>query len=575
MKHRLLIGMAALLSLVSCGAGTKDSGAGRVQEHTEGLSPDQRLTQPYTAPVPIHVVLGYRESEDPLTPKDLTPAKAYAVTAAKEKLNIELIYDWVVNTDQFSAKFGAELAAGNLPDIMLLDPNQFEDLYQQGGLADLTEVWNAYANEGLTLISNHDGQLLNAGKRDGKLYGLPMATYNGQQTSQTYYRMDYLKSVGIEGEDQLPKSIAEFEALLDKLMQTDFDGDGKTGGPVLPAGNGFYGEGLGDFTPVFNAYNASATGYIDDGTGRLVFGGTRQEVADALRKLNEWYGKGYFAKDFAAQNVWAASSPIISGIVAGNYPIVFGSWWIPNWPLNMNIDGQSNAEWAIGPSLTADGGKPNVFVDRYPVNNFVAVSKNCKNPEAVLKLINMSLSLNDWSRPGWEEQATEQEKINKHSYIYTWLPWRVYSPITLVDNQQFLSRYEREGKFDLASMDLSDAPKNDEFNGVLTNYLKWHSGDHSGPVWGWYFSRVASNGGVAKMYDLFTSANIHYNEVFVTTPAIVSYSGELGRLYSTSIIQMIMGDQPLSYFDTLKSQWLNLGGQKILDEVNAWYAGNK
>ncbi|MDR0554621.1 MAG: hypothetical protein LBG76_07475, partial [Treponema sp.] len=95
MKHRyiLMIGITALLwVMVSCG-GNKSGSQARVAEQTEGLTADELLVQPYSTPVRIHVVLGYRESEDPLTPKDLTPAASYAVKAAKEKLNIELIYD--------------------------------------------------------------------------------------------------------------------------------------------------------------------------------------------------------------------------------------------------------------------------------------------------------------------------------------------------------------------------------------------------------------------------------------------------------------------------------------------------
>jgi ABC-type glycerol-3-phosphate transport system substrate-binding protein len=578
MKKKLLAGLlllgAVILALGACnGGGAKSSGTpAAVQEDAAGKTPDELLAQPYSSPVQIHVVLGYRESEDPLTPKSLTPETSYAVKVFKEKLNIELIYDWVVNSDQFSQKFGVELAAGNLPDIMYISPNMFEDLYEQGGLADLTNVWNAYANEGLKQISDFDGQLLQAGKRNGKLYGLPMATYAGQRTSQTYYRMDYLRNVGIEREDQLPKTIAEFEGLCEKLLQTDFDGDGKTGGPIIPANMYLSDQGLADFSPVFHAYKSSpAGGYIDDGTGTLVHAGTQNELVAALTKLNEWYNKGYFAKDFAAQDVWGANAPVVSDIVAGKFPIVFGSWWIPNWPLNLNRENQPQAEWVIGPSLTADGGQPVVFVDRYPINNFVAVSRNCKNPEAVLKLMNQSLLLDEWNKPGWEEAASEAEKLNKHSYIYTWLPWRVYSPITLVDNQQFLSKMEAEGKLTLDAIDLREAPKNGEFNGVLSYFLRWHGGDKSGPVWGNYFSRVASNGGVAKMYQLYSTAPARYNEVFITTPAMISFAGELDRLHRTALIQMIMGEIPISNFESLKTQWLNQGGRQILDEVNAWY----
>ena len=87
----------------------------------------------------------------------------------KEDLNINLIYDWIVNADQYDEKFGAELAAGNLPDVFMVGPNDFEDLASQGGLADLTEAYETYKCDALDNIFNYDGNFLNVGTKDGSL----------------------------------------------------------------------------------------------------------------------------------------------------------------------------------------------------------------------------------------------------------------------------------------------------------------------------------------------------------------------------------------------------------------------
>ena len=62
-----------------------------------------------------------------------------------------------------------------------------------------------------------------------------MGTDPAQMTSQMIYNMTQLESVGITSLDQLPKTIEEFEALCDKLMEVDYNGDGKISGPVIPA----------------------------------------------------------------------------------------------------------------------------------------------------------------------------------------------------------------------------------------------------------------------------------------------------------------------------------------------------
>lgn len=152
----------------------------------------------------------------------------------KELFNIDLKYSWIVNSDQYDSKFGAELAAGNLPDIMMLSPNQFQDLYEQGGLGDLTDAYNTYANDAINGVVNYDGEVIAAGTKDGKIYGLPNSTYPAQVTSQTYYNMTKLKEAGIESYDQLPTTIAEFEALCDKLLTLDLDGNGQDRRPRPP-----------------------------------------------------------------------------------------------------------------------------------------------------------------------------------------------------------------------------------------------------------------------------------------------------------------------------------------------------
>ena len=108
-------------------ADTGDSAAA-ADSGESAKSAEELLLEPYDEPVDIHIVLQYRESEDPNTPADCTPETSTAVRLLKEELNINLIYDWIVNADQYEEKFGAELAAGNLPDVFMVNPNDFEDL---------------------------------------------------------------------------------------------------------------------------------------------------------------------------------------------------------------------------------------------------------------------------------------------------------------------------------------------------------------------------------------------------------------------------------------------------------------
>lgn len=530
---------------------------------------DELLHEKYEEPVTVNIVLGYRDSENPETPDSVTPETATAVTKFKELFNIDLKYSWIVNTDQYESKFGAELAAGNLPDIMLLSPNQFQDLYDQGGLGDMTEAYQSYTNDAIENIVNFDGELINSGKRDDKLYGLPMATYPAQVTSQTYYDMNKLKEAGITSYDQLPKTIEEFEALCDQLLTLDLDGNGQTGDPVLPANKYYIDAGLADFSPVFHAYESWASGWYDDGSGTLQYAGIQPELKDSLTKLNEWYNKGYFAKDFAAQDVWAADAPVVSDIVAGDYAVIFGSWWIPNWPLNDNKKNDPDADWVVGPTLTVNGEQPKIMVPRYSVTNFVAVSRDFEHPEALFKMMNWSIEFDrETNNPEWKENATEEQLLEMNSHVYTWLPYRVYSPNSLIENYNFIAEKREAG---ITEIDPDEAPNNSEFWGAWNAYVQTENGSTDPVVWGLYLSRLDPNGGVAKMEELYQTAERQYNEVYVTTPSMITKQGEMDKLRDTTFLSMIMGETPISEFDNYVSQWKSLGGDDISKEVNEWY----
>ena len=38
---------------------------------------------------------------------------------------------------------------------------------------------------------------------------------------------------------------------------------------------------------------------------------------------------------------------------------------------------------------------------------------------------------------------------------------------------------------------------------------------------------------------------------------------------------IVTGEQPVSYFDTWVSSWMQKGGEQVTKEVNEWYAANK
>ncbi len=545
------------------GTGSNDAGG------TTAKTADELLVEKYAEPVKVHIPLGYKNSENPDTPDSVTPETQTAIKMLKEELNIEIIYDWIVNTDQYEAKFGAELAAGNIPDIMFLSPTQFEDLQSQGALGDLTETWEKYGagSQKVTSIVNFDGKILDTGKKDGKLYGLSSGGDPTISIFQMWYNKAKLAEVGVT---KLPETISEFEALCDKLLTLDIDGNGKTGDPVIPAGKEYFNGGLTDLTTVFHAYGASPSGWFDKNGEMLESGATDKALIEPLTKLNEWYKKGYFAKDFAAQDVWAADAPIVNDIIAGKYAIVPGSWWVSNWPLNDNFKNDPTADWVVGPALKKDGEtKPTFVVNKYMVNGYHCASKDFKNPEVILKIINSMYNYGaKIANPEYVKNRTPEQKLENDSYVYHWLPVRSFVPTEFADNYKIINKAIADGKTEL---DPNVVPNSSELWNGWNSYQAFKANPKDAKAWGFYASRVAPEGGVGRAIADMEIANKVYNEVYTTTPTMIKKQGELDKFRNTTMLSMIMGETPISDFDKYVVQWNKLGGTEIQKEVSEWY----
>ena len=77
------------------------------------------------------------------------------------------------------------------------------------------------------------------------------------------------------------------------------------------------------------------------------------------------------------------------------------------------------------------------------------------------------------------------------------------------------------------------------------------------------------------MIKTVESADTIYDEVYISTPAMVSKKAELDKLRDNTFISMIMGESSVSEFDKYVKQWKAQGGDEISKEVNNWYKEQK
>jgi multiple sugar transport system substrate-binding protein len=122
-----------------------------------------------------------------------------------------------ISFGRFQEKITAQLAAGNPPDVMMLECNNFVDLYLRDALEDLTP----YAQRDGLDLSNHFPGIVNRLSPGGRLFAIPQDT---APAGLVYYNRKIFREAGIPYPKNNWTWPEPFLSLCKKLMKYDEKG---------------------------------------------------------------------------------------------------------------------------------------------------------------------------------------------------------------------------------------------------------------------------------------------------------------------------------------------------------------
>src|SRR5690606_14594533 len=128
----------------------------------------------------------------------------------------------------------------------------------------------------------------------------------------------------------------------------------------------------------------------------------------------EMYKKGEIDREFGVKDQGKAAE----FAAAGRAGMHFGQMWNPLWPLVDNKKNDGDAQWQAYPLVSVDDRTAQSRVN-LAVGTYYAVLKEAKNPEALLKIINLFVET------GWGESTTSdnyaehftKDGVERHKYI--------------------------------------------------------------------------------------------------------------------------------------------------------------
>ncbi|WP_429309991.1 extracellular solute-binding protein [Paenibacillus mucilaginosus] len=545
--------LAAALLIAGC-----RGGAG--EENPESAAPPQqagssgeetaygRLPQQVTLKIPYKIVKESTKLADGDSYED-NPIYRYL----EESLNMKLSHVWESRDTEgaVTQKINLAIASNDIPDAMMVNPNQLRVLVEKGMIEDLTDVYDRYASD---LIKNiHDstqGASLESARFGGRLMALPNVSIEADSPYLLWVRQDWLTKLGLAP----PKTADDIARIARAFIERDPDGNGRadtlglSGDKYIVLGQK---AGLHAFDSVFSANGAFPKAWVRDKDGNVVYGSLTPQTKEVLAKLAGWYKEGIIEKDFPLRGDGGEV------VAANQVGIHFGAWWSPWYPHPDSIKNDPKAEWiAVRAPLDADG---RFTVRMAPVaDQFIVVRKGYKHPEAVMKLLNTFTRLERGEDPNTEQAAAIKEyesryQIDKHDFY----PFNM-----ILDYADAVGRktelLERVAAGELKKEDMKTDEMRQNYDAVLSDLTHPKKDLTAYSVSRAYLQggRVL-NEGVNGVYSLFTGQ----------TPTMESRWAALDKLENDTFLRIVTGEAPVDSFDSFVKKWKELGGEQITREV--------
>lgn len=494
---------------------------------------------------PVSIRLGY--VVDP-TGADLsrgeTLEKNMWKTMIKQNLNIDVQVLWQVSKENLGQKIDLAIASNDLPDAMIVNQVQLNEMIKAGEIEDLTEAYNSSVSPEIKkIIDSTNGLAMEQVTFDGKMMAVPSVT--AEDFSMLWIRQDWLDRLGLKP----PKTVDDLEAIAKAFVENDPDGNSKRDTIGLASSTGLYNDFNNsafafDLTPIFAAYG-SFPGYWLSKDGKPVYGSVLPETKDALVKLREMYAKGLLDPEMGIRK--EAEETVING-QAGMF---FQGFYAGYWPLPSAWQNEPKANWqAYALPLDANGAYP-VKVDN-PSSSFLVVRKGYAHPEAIIKINN--LYLRDEFKYGTRfmlsrnffapaDEARYESKAAQDILMGTKTPadFKGKSEYKLLENLVSTIKQTKLKPYDQHGISYW----NKQSDSFMRSYSLLVGGRN------------------------FFDPNIHKvrSLTYIRTPTMEKAWGELSKLEHDTFLKIILGAEPIDSFDQFIEEWKEQGGDQVTVEV--------
>lgn len=513
----------------------------------------------YEEPVIITSVLSYTEAPA-FCPPGITPEENNFDKEAKERFNIEIQRLWTAPDQQYDQKLGVALASGELPDVMVLKkPVDYQNLLENEQIMPWNDALE-YASDSFKEWIYRDPRVLESVTNEkGEIMALPQYWDTKRQVNIMMIRKDWLDQVGMD----VPETVEELEAVALAFKE-------KMGAEIgLGLNKKVLERGTSSMAALLNMFGSYPGEWTQADDGSLVPGEISPNTKIALETLNRFYNLGILPKEFALYDY----SKQREEVMAENLGIIIGPFWAYDSTVGREIAKNQDSRWVTAPIPTAEGSK-GAIMDVMSVAKYWVLNKDCKNPEAVVKLFNLFVDF---------ETTYPDEAKQENGFVWNWAAVDYFDPYDIDQMHERFNEQIKTGDLsktrDTARADIELLGNEEELWAYAEDYYKWKNGEGSYDPenrWGKYLARIDEDGAWGTIRKLVNEGKYELNRYHgIATKTMTSRRATLDKLSEETYVKMVMGETPIDKFEEYTKNWLVLGGEDIIKEVNEWYKENQ
>ena len=463
------------------------------------------------------------------------------VKAMEEKYNVRFNI-WFIDDQRWEEALAVRIASGEMPDYMKMKGSQSIRRYvDQGILTPVTDEMMEMVPEYNRIMDEVDpeGIWRIVPTIDGKLYGLRKFNLNGAYPTVLVWRKDWLENVGITA---IPETIEEFEEAMYKFTFDDPDGNGV---------DDTYGLSETVFHSILGAFGHFAlVEFTGEGGTRLFIRDGKYEYApiqpgmkEALELLRKWYADGVIDPEFiTGENkggYWAVSHSFVNGRIGVTGNVMAYHWMPPLTPdaapgsvldemLKVNPNLEYGKDVVIGRSPIGPRGESGAQIWGALGETFAFTVRAAEDPRTIPTILRM---LND--------NLSDQEQ---YRFIISGVEGVHYD---IDDQGNVIKKKELGGLQEVKNIGFH------VFNGGLLNP---EFDKKANPVFYDFMDKTKNRG-----YIPFP---------VISTEETTRYGSDLGKLTLQTYIKIILGEAPLSDFDSYVETFRAQGGDAVLASIN-------